>query len=93
MPEAQAAGKCVNCHDVHGYNMDGTGLIPSLLVSREEKLCLVCHDGSPAAKNINDDCDVLKVRYGDASILMTGDIQAPAMRVLLGSGQDLKADV
>jgi predicted CXXCH cytochrome family protein len=45
-------GKCVNCHDVHGYNMDGTGLIPSLTVSREEKLCHVCHDGSPADKNV-----------------------------------------
>ncbi len=45
-------GKCVNCHDVHGYNMDGTGLIPSLVVSREEKACYVCHDGSPATKNI-----------------------------------------
>lgn len=45
-------GKCVNCHDAHGYNMDGTGLIPSLVFSREEKLCHVCHDGSPATANI-----------------------------------------
>ncbi len=45
-------GKCVNCHDPHGYNMDGTGLIPSLVVSREEKLCYVCHDGSPASQNV-----------------------------------------
>src|SRR5574337_253948 len=45
-------GKCVNCHDPHGYNRDGTGLIPSLAFSREEKLCLVCHDGSPASKNV-----------------------------------------
>ncbi|MBI2528389.1 MAG: cytochrome c3 family protein [Candidatus Rokubacteria bacterium] len=54
-PRARPAGdwgKCVNCHDVHGYNMDGAGLIPSLAVSREERLCLVCHDGSPAARNI-----------------------------------------
>ena len=48
-------GKCVNCHDVHGYNMDGTGLTPSLVVSREERLCHVCHDGSPALKNIKAD--------------------------------------
>lgn len=41
-------GKCINCHDPHGYNRDGTGLIPSLTFSREEKLCYVCHDGSPA---------------------------------------------
>ena len=41
------SGKCTNCHDPHGYNRDGTGLIPSLLFSREEKLCVVCHDGSP----------------------------------------------
>ncbi len=45
------AGKCVNCHSPHGYK-DGTGLIPSQVFSREEKLCVVCHDGSPAAKNV-----------------------------------------
>jgi predicted CXXCH cytochrome family protein len=43
------SGKCVNCHDPHGYNRDGTGLIPNLIFSREEKLCMVCHDGSPAS--------------------------------------------
>jgi predicted CXXCH cytochrome family protein len=48
-------GKCVNCHDPHGYNMDGSGLIPSMTVSREEKLCHVCHDGSPATKNVKAD--------------------------------------
>ncbi len=48
-------GKCVNCHDVHGYNMDGSGLVPSLTVSREDKLCVVCHDGSPATKSIKAD--------------------------------------
>jgi predicted CXXCH cytochrome family protein len=46
-------GKCVNCHDAHGYNMDGSGLIPGLLVSREERLCYVCHDGSPADSSKN----------------------------------------
>ncbi len=48
------AGKCVNCHTAHGYR-DGTGLIPSQVFSREEKLCIVCHDGSPAAKNVKVD--------------------------------------
>ena len=48
------AGKCVNCHTPHGY-ADAGGLIPSLVFSREEKLCIVCHDGSPAAKNIKAD--------------------------------------
>lgn len=45
------AGKCVNCHTAHGYR-DGTGLIPSQTFSREERLCIVCHDGSPASKNV-----------------------------------------
>lgn len=45
-------GKCINCHDPHGYNRDGTGLIPSLVFSREEKLCIVCHDSSPSFKDI-----------------------------------------
>lgn len=48
------AGKCVNCHTPHGYR-DATGLIPSMVSSREEKLCIVCHDGSPAAKNVKTD--------------------------------------
>jgi predicted CXXCH cytochrome family protein len=48
-------GKCVNCHDPHGYNVDGTGLIPSLAFSREYKLCTVCHDGSPAMKDVKSD--------------------------------------
>lgn len=43
------SGKCINCHDPHGYNRDGTGLIPSMAFSREDKLCVVCHDGSPAS--------------------------------------------
>jgi len=45
-------GKCVNCHNPHGYK-DTTGLIPNMAFSREENLCLTCHDGSPASKNIN----------------------------------------
>jgi len=40
-------GKCLNCHDPHGAR-DAAGLIPSMLVAREERLCLSCHDGSPA---------------------------------------------
>ncbi len=48
------AGKCVNCHTPHGYR-DATGLIPGQVFSREEKLCVVCHDGSPAAKNVKAD--------------------------------------
>lgn len=49
--ELDAAGKCVNCHDPHGSD-DYLGLIPSLAFLREENLCLNCHDGSPAIKNI-----------------------------------------
>lgn len=41
------AGKCVNCHDPHG-NADAAGLIPSQAHTREQELCLPCHDGSPA---------------------------------------------
>lgn len=48
------AGKCVNCHTPHGSG-DGMGLIPSQVFSREEKLCVVCHDGSPAAENVKAD--------------------------------------
>jgi predicted CXXCH cytochrome family protein len=48
-------GTCTNCHDPHGYNRDGTGLIPSLTFSREEKPCIVCHDGAPAGKDIKSE--------------------------------------
>jgi predicted CXXCH cytochrome family protein len=44
---AADAGKCVNCHDVHG-NRDADGILPSLTAVREEGLCLGCHDGDPA---------------------------------------------
>lgn len=49
--EPGSAGKCVNCHNPHGAQ-DRAGIIPSLLIAREESLCLTCHDGSPSAKDI-----------------------------------------
>jgi predicted CXXCH cytochrome family protein len=52
--EAGAAGKCLNCHDPHGW-VDATGLVPMLAIAREEALCLACHDGAPAATNIGVD--------------------------------------
>ncbi len=52
--EAGAAGKCLNCHDPHGWK-DAGGEIPGLALAREEALCLNCHDGSPAASNIRAD--------------------------------------
>lgn len=51
--EADAATKCVNCHDPHGWS-DALGEIPHLEVQREERLCLTCHDGSPAS-NVSAD--------------------------------------
>ncbi len=52
--EPDAAGKCVNCHDPHGWE-DASGLIPRLAIAREEALCLTCHDGHPAASNVRAD--------------------------------------
>ena len=49
--EANAAGKCVNCHDPHGWQ-DDSGEITHLGVAREEAACLTCHDGSPATTNV-----------------------------------------
>ncbi len=48
------AGNCRNCHNPHGYD-DGTANInpiPSMVFSREETLCFECHDGNPAAEDI-----------------------------------------
>jgi predicted CXXCH cytochrome family protein len=52
--ESGAAGKCLNCHDPHGW-ADATGPVPMLAVAREEALCLACHDGTPATRNIGAD--------------------------------------
>lgn len=49
--EMGAQGKCLNCHNPHGRK-DRYGVVPSHLVAREEELCLACHDGSPAARDI-----------------------------------------
>ena len=49
--EAGAAGKCLNCHDPHGWS-DATGAIPMLAIAREEALCMTCHDGAPARSNV-----------------------------------------
>ncbi len=52
--EPDAPGKCLNCHDPHGWK-DAGGEIPRLMVAREEALCLACHDGSPATTNVRSD--------------------------------------
>jgi predicted CXXCH cytochrome family protein len=52
--ELDAAGKCLNCHDPHGWT-DAGGEIPQLTLQREEKLCLTCHDGQPSAADVNTD--------------------------------------
>jgi len=44
-------------------------------------------------KNINNDCVTLKIEDRSHSFLMTGDLEDPAMKDLLNSGQNLKADV
>ena len=45
---ASDTGKCVNCHDPHG-SADRDGVIPAMLIARDEALCLDCHDGSRGA--------------------------------------------
>jgi predicted CXXCH cytochrome family protein len=71
--EAGAAGKCMNCHDPHGWS-DATGLVPALAVAREERLCLACHDGSPAATDIGSD---LGKPYRHPVVTYSGRHQGP----------------
>ena len=52
--EPGAAGKCLNCHDPHGWT-DNLGDIPHLELAREEALCLRCHDGGPATTIVSID--------------------------------------
>lgn len=49
--EPDAAGKCLNCHNPHGAK-DRTGVIPSLLIAREEELCIACHGRGVAVTDI-----------------------------------------
>ena len=49
--ELDMAGKCINCHDPHG-RQDRAGKIPGLLITREENLCLSCHNGTRTTKDI-----------------------------------------
>jgi competence protein ComEC len=44
-------------------------------------------------KSTNDDSIVLRIQYGERSILLTGDIEQAAERALLTSQQQLHADV
>jgi predicted CXXCH cytochrome family protein len=50
--ELEMAGKCLNCHNPHGQK-DRNGIIPSLLIARQNTLCLSCHDGNPSSKDIS----------------------------------------
>ena len=67
------AGRCRNCHDPHGY-ADATGMIPRLTLQREEKLCLSCHDGAPAATNVMSD---YQKPYRHPTLDYTGRHQGP----------------
>jgi len=66
--QSSDAGKCANCHTPHGYK-DATGLIGALVFSREEKVCVVCHDGSPGAKNVKADSTKT---YAHPTLTITG---------------------
>ncbi|MFS8542619.1 MAG: DNA internalization-related competence protein ComEC/Rec2, partial [Limnochordales bacterium] len=46
-----------------------------------------------AGDGLNDNSIVLRLRYGDTAVLLTGDLEAPGQRHLLASGTDLRADV
>lgn len=47
----------------------------------------------PAAAPKNDDSLVLRITYGNRSFLLTGDMERPMERRLLGSATDIRADV
>jgi predicted CXXCH cytochrome family protein len=52
--EPGAEGKCLNCHDPHGWE-DADGTIPNLALGREEVLCITCHDGAHARSDVRTD--------------------------------------
>lgn len=49
--EPNAQGKCLNCHTPHGAK-DRLGVIPSLLFTREDELCITCHGRGVAVTDI-----------------------------------------
>lgn len=66
------AGLCLNCHTPHGRK-DRSGEIPTLLVARDEALCLACHSGYPSGKDVGRDN---RKPYGHASIKGSGRHEA-----------------
>jgi predicted CXXCH cytochrome family protein len=52
--EADAATKCLNCHDPHGW-FNGDSLVHHLALAPEEKLCFACHDGHPASTDVRSE--------------------------------------
>jgi len=50
-------------------------------------------DYSPGEEDLNDGSIVLRVKYGDVSVLLTGDIQEEAEGRLLASRQDLESTI
>lgn len=68
-PPLRPAGeqnKCLNCHNPHGRTFTnaaenttgqvtylGTDPLPNMTFRLEERLCINCHDGSPATRNVN----------------------------------------
>ncbi|MBI3773860.1 MAG: DNA internalization-related competence protein ComEC/Rec2 [Gammaproteobacteria bacterium] len=53
----------------------------------------VLHPSSDALTSENDNSCVMRIIAGENAILITGDIEKPAERFLLESGQNLRADV
>jgi predicted CXXCH cytochrome family protein len=74
--DPDAPTKCLNCHDPHGWS-DALGPIPQLALQREEKLCLACHDGSPARTDIASDLrKPFRHPTGDFSARHTGPLES-----------------
>jgi len=66
--EIGAGGKCLNCHTPHGRE-DQYGPIPGLMLSREESLCLACHDGDPSVRDIARE---IRKPYGHPTVRTAG---------------------
>jgi len=53
----------------------------------------VLHPVSPTGDNLNDNSLVLRMAYGDTSLLLTGDVEATGQANVLSTGQPIQATI
>jgi competence protein ComEC len=96
LPEAGRGGSETYSNIINAARKGGTEIV---YISKGDVIniggfvieCL--HPTSGSVAGINDLSAVLRVSFGDSSVLFTGDIEAAAERILTDNGTDISADI